>query len=79
VPDHVSSASLLRFINYFGKKSMLIYDAILSDKRIIFAGSRNMSITQIQNYLFAAASMVSTPLYGIYSKIRPYVSLSQMT
>jgi len=26
---------------------MVIYDAILSDKRIIFAGSRNLSITQI--------------------------------
>lgn len=57
---------------------MVIYDAILSDKRIIFAGSRNMSITQIQNYLFAAASMVSPPLYGIHNKILPYVPLTAM-
>ena len=54
---------------------MVIYDAILSDKRIIFAGSRNLSITQIQNYLFTAASMVSPPLYGIHNKILPYVPL----
>ena len=58
---------------------MVIYDAILSDKRIIFAGSRNLSITQIQNYLFAAASMVSPPLYGIHNKIKPYVPLTNMS
>ena len=57
---------------------MVIYDAILSDKRIIFAGSRNLSITQIQNFLFAAASMVSPPFYGIFNKIRPYVPLTEM-
>jgi len=57
---------------------MVIYDAMLSDKRIIFAGSRNLSITQIQNYLFAAASMVSPPLYGIHNKILPYVPLVGM-
>ena len=57
---------------------MLIYDAILSDKKIIFTGSRNMSISQIQNYMFAAASMVSPPLYGIHNKIRPYVPLMAM-
>lgn len=57
---------------------MVIYDAILADKRIIFAGSRNLSITQIQNYLFAVASMVSVPLYGIQNKILPYVPLSKL-
>ena len=46
-PDQVTSTSLVRFINYFGHQTMVIYDAMLSDKRIIFAGSRNLSITQI--------------------------------
>ena len=57
---------------------MAIYDAILTDKKIIFAGSRNLSITQIQNYMFAAASMVSPPLFGIHNKIMPYVPLVDM-
>ena len=77
-PDQVTQSSLVNFINYFGQQTMVIYDAILTDKRIIFAGSRNLSITQIQNYLFAAASMVSPPLYGIHNKIRPYVPLVEM-
>lgn len=77
-PDQLTSSSLIRFINHFGKQTMVIYDAILADKRIIFAGSRNLSITQIQNYLFAVASMVSVPLYGIQNKILPYVPLSKL-
>ena len=77
-PDYTTSTSLVHFINYFGMQTMVIYDAILSDKRIIFAGSRNLSLTQIQNYIFTAASMVSPPLYGIYSKILPYVPLVSM-
>ena len=46
-PDQVTQSSLVRLINYFGHQIMLIYDAILADKRIIFSGSRNLSITQI--------------------------------
>ena len=38
-----------------------------------------MSITQIQQFMFAAASMVAPPLHGIFNKIIPYVPLSSLT
>ena len=57
--DQVSQVSLLRFVNLMGKNTMLLYDALLSDKRIIFASSRNLSLSQVQNFLFAAASMLA--------------------
>mmetsp|Transcript_9040 Transcript_9040/g.12294 ORF Transcript_9040/g.12294 Transcript_9040/m.12294 type:complete len:107 (+) Transcript_9040:338-658(+) len=44
-PDQVSQVSLIRFVNLMGKNTMLLYDAILSDKRIIFASSRNLSLS----------------------------------
>lgn len=77
-PDQITSSSLCHLIKHFGQQTMIIYDAILSNKRIIFAGSRNLSITHIQNFMFAAASMVSPPLYGIHNKILPYVPLVAM-
>ena len=76
-PDQISSVSLLRFVNLVGTKTMLLYDALLSDKRIIFAASKNLSLSQVQNYMLAAASMVA-PLHGIYNKIKPYVPLAAM-
>ena len=57
---------------------MVIYDALLAEKRILFAGALDCSLSQIQDYVFAAASLVSPPLYGIQNKIFPYVPLSQM-
>ena len=75
--DQVSQVSLLRFVNLMGKNTMLLYDALLSDKRIIFASSRNLSLSQVQNFLFAAASMIA-PLQGVFNKIKPFVPLAAM-
>lgn len=63
--DQVSTSSLMKFINKFGKHTMIIYDALLQDKRILFAGALDFPINQIQDYVFAAASLVSPPLVGV--------------
>lgn len=78
-PHQIAASSLVNFIHTFGQRTMVIYDAILSQKRIIFTGTRNMSITQIQQFMFAASSMIAPPLHGIFNRILPYVPLSQLT
>ena len=64
-PDQLASSSLTKFLLRFQTKAMVIYDALLAEKRILFAGSLDCSISQIQDYVFAAASLISPPLYGI--------------
>jgi len=44
---------------------MVVYDKLLSERRILFAGQLDFSISRIQEYVFAAASMISPPLIGI--------------
>lgn len=41
----------------------------------MFAGALDFPINQIQDYVFAAASLISPPLVGIQSKIYPYAPL----
>lgn len=62
----------------FGEKCMLIYDAILSEKRILFSGALDFSADEIQEYVFACAAIVSPPLIGILSKLYPYAALSNL-
>jgi hypothetical protein len=62
----------------FGEKSMLIYDAILSEKRILFSGGLEFSADEIQEYVFACASIVSPPIIGVLSKLYPYAALSNL-
>lgn len=37
-PDQLATTSLLKFITRFGSSTMVVYDALLSEKRILMAG-----------------------------------------
>ena len=73
--DQIAASSLMKFITKFGTKTMIIYDALLQEKRILFAGALDFPINQIQDYVFAAASLISQPLIGVQSKVYPYAPL----
>ena len=77
-PDQITSSNLKAFIKIFSSRVMLIYDGLLTDKRIILAGSRTLSLSKIQDFIYAAAALVSPPLYGIHNKVLPYVPLSSI-
>ncbi len=64
-PDHIATSSIMKFIVRFGSKTMLVYDALLSEKRILMAGSFDYSISNIIEYVFAAASLISPPFFGV--------------
>lgn len=63
--DQLAISSLMKFLLKFGSTAMFVYDALLSEKRILMAGSLDYSISNIIDYVFAAASLVSPPLLGI--------------
>ena len=74
-PDDLATTSLKRFILKFSEKIMMIYDAILSEKRIIFSAGLEFSADEIQQFMFSCAQMVSPPLIGVMQKLHPYFSL----
>ena len=76
--DELATTSIKKFIMKFGEKTMLIYDSILSEKRILFSGGLEFSADEIQEYVFACASLISPPLSGILQKIHPYAALSNL-
>jgi hypothetical protein len=76
-PDHLATTSLKKFIIKFGERSMHIYDAILSERRILFNGGLEYSADEIQEYVLACSQLAS-PLVGILSKLYPYAALSQL-
>ena len=77
-PDEIATTSIKKFIMKFGEKIMLIYDAILSEKKILFSGGLEFSADEIQEYVFACASIISPPLIGVLSKLHPYAALSNL-
>jgi hypothetical protein len=56
---------------------MVIYDSILSGKRILFSGdTKQNSVEEVQDVVFGAARLVSPPMYGILNIINPYIDLN---
>ena len=51
--DMSNTTSLRKFIMKFGEKTMLIYDALLSEKRILFSGGLDHSAAEIADYVLA--------------------------
>jgi hypothetical protein len=56
---------------------MTIYDALLSDKKILFVGDSNTSCEKLCNYVFSCLDLVPDCL-GILKRIHPYKNLYDM-
>ena len=72
MPDQLATSSIMKFILKFGAKTMVVYDALLSEKKILMAGSLDYSISNIIDFVFAAASLISPPFFGVQTKVYPY-------
>jgi hypothetical protein len=57
---------------------MMLYDALLSEKRILMAGQLDFPISSIIDFVLAAASLVSPPFYGANAVTFPHVHLKEM-
>jgi hypothetical protein len=57
---------------------MIIYDALLCEKRILLSGDTANSADEIQEFVLACSQFISPPLLGILSKMFPYASLNNL-
>jgi hypothetical protein len=76
--DQLGQSSLLKFVIKFGALTMIIYNALLQEKRILMAGDLSFPISSIIDFVLAAASLVSPPFLGIQSKVYPHVHLKEL-
>lgn len=75
-PDQLAMTSLMKFIVRFGAKTMMVYDALLSEKRVLMAGQLDFSISSIIEFVLAAAALV--PLAGMQTRVFPHVHLKEI-
>jgi hypothetical protein len=61
-----------------GRTTMLLFDAMLSEQPILMAGQLDYSISNIIDFVLAAASMIQIPFYGVSNNVFPHVHLKEM-
>lgn len=76
--EKIFPGNLIELIKTFKDNTMIIYDAILSDKKILFIGDASTSCETLCNFIFSTVSMVSPPCFGILKRIHPYKNLYDM-
>jgi len=57
---------------------MVVYDALLSEKRILMAGQLGYSISSIIDFVLTAAALISPPFLGVQNKVFPHVHLKEI-
>jgi len=57
---------------------MIIYDAILNKKRVMFYAGKGISAQQLSQFVCAAGLLVSPPIYGILQRIFPFCSWNDL-
>ncbi len=55
---------------------MLIFEAVMLEKRVLFFGGKSTSIQELGEFVQAAALLVSPPMFGVLRRVFPYCSLS---
>lgn len=54
---------------------MVIYDAILSDKKIMFIGDSSTPCEKLSRFIFSCLALVSPPCVGMIKRLMPYANL----
>ena len=73
-----SNALLVPFLSLFGERSMIIFNAILLEKRVIFVGNPAISAARVCQMVLAACSMLSPPFPTLLSRAFPYSNLTDL-
>lgn len=68
---------MITLIKKFGNQVMIIYNALLAQKRIIFLGF-DCSAGEVCEYTLAACSLVCPPLKGFAERAFPYTNLTYL-
>jgi len=73
-PNETVDFKMTDLIAKFGSQIMIIFNAILMEKRVIFLGF-NVAMEELCKIVLAAACMVSPPLQDILHRVFPYTNL----
>ena len=76
--EKIFPGDVISLIQTFKENTMIIYDALLSDKRILFIGDSNTSCEKLNNFIFSVISMVGPTFIGLLKRIHPYKNLYDM-
>ncbi|KAH3756862.1 methionyl-tRNA synthetase [Pelomyxa schiedti] len=85
-PDEVGDPSITMLLKKFGRQVMIIYNAVLQEKRIIFLGFTGGNLEEasalegcttetICLFVLATVAMVCPPLKGVVNRCFPYTNL----
>ena len=75
--EKIFPSNLIEFILTFKEKTMIIYDAILKDMKILFIGNAQM-VKKLSMCVFSTLSMVGPLAFGYINRLHPGSSLTNL-
>eukprot|EP01112_Ceratiomyxa_fruticulosa_P006401 TRINITY_DN171_c0_g1_i4.p1 TRINITY_DN171_c0_g1~~TRINITY_DN171_c0_g1_i4.p1 ORF type:complete len:741 (+),score=159.44 TRINITY_DN171_c0_g1_i4:381-2603(+) len=72
--DEIGDNKVISLVQKFGMSVMIIYNALLQQRRILFLGNGSAA-GEVCNYVLAALAMVCPPLRGLVNRCYPYTNL----
>eukprot|EP01116_Phalansterium_solitarium_P013600 TRINITY_DN30995_c0_g1_i1.p1 TRINITY_DN30995_c0_g1~~TRINITY_DN30995_c0_g1_i1.p1 ORF type:complete len:626 (-),score=206.35 TRINITY_DN30995_c0_g1_i1:7-1842(-) len=77
-PDEIPETSVINLIRKFNSQIMLIYHALITERRVLFLGFE-CSANEVCEYVLAAVQFLCPPLSGILQKrAYPYTNLTYL-
>lgn len=71
--EQLYSDNIEQFISIFKESTMIIYEALLTDKKIMFIGDSSTPCEILSKFVFTCASLL--PVFGISKRLNPYKNL----
>jgi len=71
--EHLFSDNIEQLISVFKESTMIIYDALLTDKKIMFIGDSSTPCEVLSKFVFTCACLL--PVFGISKRLNPYKNL----
>eukprot|EP00455_Lapot_gusevi_P001772 TRINITY_DN10680_c0_g1_i3.p1 TRINITY_DN10680_c0_g1~~TRINITY_DN10680_c0_g1_i3.p1 ORF type:complete len:458 (-),score=111.90 TRINITY_DN10680_c0_g1_i3:124-1497(-) len=76
-PDEIDAVSVIGVVKKFSEHIMAIYNAILTEKRVLFVG-HNQPAHDVCSLVLGACLLVCPPLQGTLQRAFPYATLTNM-
>ena len=73
--EKIFQGNLIELIMIFREFTMIIYDGILNDQKIIFVGGPNTSCSKLSRLVFSTLGMVGPLAFGFIKRLHPYRNL----
>lgn len=77
-PDEVGDINVSRLLKLFGESSTRIFNAILSNQRVLFVGY-NHPASDLAQMVFSAVAMCAPPVSSLIRRAVPYATLSDLS